>query len=179
MKSTAVAIIQAIVGTIGLVLTVPIAAVIAGVLTKYRKINPSEIDEDLPSEEELEELFRTDDPKSKARLAVPIALIVVLVGTQYFYNRINHSSAVIAEYHDANGNLTSRSEYAKGRVISLLESNAPSPLFSVDATEGNRNLERRQVSEDSTTQAFENHNLPLSHRPHCFNARMEGYQMAH
>ena len=157
---TAVAIIQAIVGTIGLVLTVPIAAVIAGVLTKYRKINPSEIDEDLPSEEELEELFRTDDPKSKARLAVPIALIVVLVGTQYFYNRINHSSAVIAEYHDANGNLTSRSEYAKGRVISLLESNAPL-LFSVDATE-KRNLERRQVSED-LRQAFENHNLPLSH----------------
>ena len=157
---TAVAIIQAIVGTIGLVLTVPIAAVIAGVLTKYRKINPSEIDEDLPSEEELEELFRTDDPKSKARLAVPIALIVVLVGTQYFYNRINHSSAVIAEYHDANGNLTSRSEYAKGRVISLLESNAPL-LFSVDATEKS-NLERRQVSED-LRQAFENHNLPLSH----------------
>ena len=157
---TAVAIIQAIVGTIGLVLTVPIAAVIAGVLTKYRKINPSEVDEDLPSEEELEELFRTDDPKSKARLAVPIALIVVLVGTQYFYNRINHSSAVIAEYHDANGNLTSRSEYAKGRVISLLESNAPL-LFSVDATEKS-NLERRQVSED-LRQAFENHNLPLSH----------------
>ena len=157
---TAVAIIQAIVGTIGLVLTVPIAAVIAGVLTKYRKINPSEIDEDLPSEEELEELFRTDDPKSKARLAVPIALIVVLVGTQYFYNRINHSSAVIAKYHDANGNLTSRSEYAKGRVISLLESNAPL-LFSVDATEKS-NLERRQVSED-LRQAFENHNLPLSH----------------
>ena len=157
---TAVAIIQAIVGTIGLVLTVPIAAVIAGVLTKYRKIDPSEVDEDLPSEEELEELFRTDDPKSKARLAVPIALIVVLVGTQYFYNRINHSSAVIAEYHDANGNLTSRSEYAKGRVISLLESNAPL-LFSVDATEKS-NLERRQVSED-LRQAFENHNLPLSH----------------
>ena len=157
---TAVAIIQAIVGTIGLVLTVPIAAVIAGTLTKYRKIDPSEIDEDLPSEEELEELFRTDDPKSKARLAVPIALIVVLVGTQYFYNRINHSSAVIAEYHDADGNLTSRSEYAKGRVISLLESNAPL-LFSVDATEKS-NLERRQVSED-LRQAFENQNLPLSH----------------
>ena len=157
---TAVAIIQAIVGTIGLVLTVPIAAVIAGVLTKYRKIDPSEIDDDLPSEEELEELFRTDDPKSKARLAVPIALIVVLVGTQYFYNRINHSSAVIAEYHDADGNLTSRSEYAKGRVISLLESNAPL-LFSVDATEKS-NLERRQVSED-LRQAFENQNLPLSH----------------
>ena len=157
---TAVAIIQAIVGTIGLVLTVPIAAVIAGALTKYRKIDPSEIDEDLPSEEELEELFRTDDPKSKARLAVPIALIVVLVGTQYFYNRINHSSAVIAEYHDADGNLTSRSEYAKGRVISLLESNAPL-LFSVDATEKS-NLEQRQVSED-LRQAFENQNLPLSH----------------
>ena len=158
-ETTVVAITQAIVGTIGLVLTVPIAAVIAGVLTKYRKVNPADIDEDLPSEEELEELFRTDDPKSKARLAVPIALIVVLVGTQYFYHRINHASAVIVEHHDADGNLTSRSEYAKGKVISLLESNAPL-LFSVAATEKS-SLERREVSED-LRRAFENHNVPLS-----------------
>ena len=156
---TAVAITQAIVGTIGLVLTVPIAAVVAGILTKYRKVSPSEIDEDLPSEEELEELFRTDNPKSKARLAVPIALIVVLVGTQYLYHRINRASAVIVEYHDANGDLTSRSEYAKGKVISLLESNAPL-LFSVDATEKGH-LERRQVSED-LRRAFESHNVRLS-----------------
>ena len=158
-ETTAVAITQAIVGTIGLVLTVPIAAVIAGILTKYRKITPSEIDEDLPSEEELEELFRTDDPKSKARLAVPIALIVVLVGTQYFYHRINRASAVIVEHHDADGNLSTRSEYAKGRVISLLESNAPL-LFSVDLTEKD-NLDRRRISED-LRRAFERHNVPLS-----------------
>ena len=158
-EATAVAITQAIVGTIGLVLTVPIAAVIAGALTKYRKIKPSEIDEDLPSEEDLEELFRTDDPKSKARLAVPIALIVVLVGTQYFYHRVNHASAVIVEHHDVDGNLTSRSEYAKGKVISLLESNAPL-LFSVDATEKS-SLERLQISEDLRL-AFESHSVPLS-----------------
>ena len=158
-EATAVAITQAIVGTIGLVLTVPIAAVIAGILTKYRKVTPSEIDEDLPSEEELDELFRTDDPKSKARLAVPIALIVVLVGTQYFYHRINHASAVIIEHHDADGNLTTRSEYAKGKVISLLESNAPL-LFSVDLSEKG-SLERRQVSA-SLRREFEKHNLPIS-----------------
>ena len=121
-EATAVAIIQAIVGTIGLVLTVPIAAVIAGVLTKYRKIAPSEIDEALPSEEELEELFRTDNPRSKARLAIPIALVVVLVGTQYLHHRINHASATIIEYRDENGDITSRSEYAKGKVIRHLES---------------------------------------------------------
>ena len=158
-ETTAAAIIQAIVGTIGLVLTVPIAAVIAGLLTKYRKVDPSEIDENLPSEEELEELFRTDDPKSKARLAVPIALIVVLVGTQYFHHRINRASAVIVEQHDENGNLASRSEYAKGRVVSLLESNAPF-LFSVDST-NKSDLERRKVSED-LRRAFENHSVPVS-----------------
>ncbi|MCZ6679538.1 MAG: YibE/F family protein [Candidatus Poribacteria bacterium] len=121
-ETTAVAIIQAIVGTIGLVLTVPIAAVIAGILTKYRKIDPSTMDEDLPSEEELEELFRTDDPRSKARLAVPIALIVVLVGTQFLYHRINGASATIAEQRYENGEVASFSEYAKGRVIRRLES---------------------------------------------------------
>ena len=39
-----------------LLVVIAIVAVIAGLLTKYRTVDPSEIDEDLPSEEELEEL---------------------------------------------------------------------------------------------------------------------------
>ncbi len=158
-ETTAVVIIQAIVGTIGLVLTVPIAAVIAGILTRYRKIDPSAIDEDLPSEEELEELFRTDDPRSKARLAVPLALAVVLVGTYFLHDRINRTSATIIEHHDQNGELISKSEYAKGRVIQLLESNAGF-LFSVES-KYTSDLDNRVISED-LRHAFENHGISLS-----------------
>ena len=57
-EATSVAIIQAIVGTIGLVLTVPIAAAVAGILTKYKKVELTEIHEDAPSAEELQELLQ-------------------------------------------------------------------------------------------------------------------------
>ncbi len=124
----AVVIIEAIVGTIGLVLTVPIAAVIAGILTQYRKVQPSGIHEKLPSAEEIEARYRAGDARGKARLAVPIALMVVLLGTQYLYYRINHASATIIEQRDKNGELTSRSEYAKGKVIRILESNKQSDV---------------------------------------------------
>ena len=121
-EATAVAVIRAIVGTIGLVLTVPIAAVIAGVMTRYMKVKPSDIHEDLPSAEEIEQRYRGDSG-GKARLAVPIALIVVLVGMQFFHNRVNNASATIIEQRNENGELTFRSEYAKGKVVRLLESN--------------------------------------------------------
>lgn len=123
-EATAVAITQAIVGTIGLVLTVPIAATIAGFLTQYIKVKPSDIHQNLPSAEELEELFRSDDPKSKARLAVPLALTFVLLGTLFLHHRVNRASATIVEQFDESGELASRSEYAKGKVIRLLESNS-------------------------------------------------------
>lgn len=121
-EATAIAVIRAIVGTIGLVLTVPIAAVIAGILTRYTKVKPSAIHEDLPSAEEIEKRYRSHTG-GKARFAVPIALIVVLVGIQFFHNRVNNASATIIQQHDENGELTFRSEYAKGKVIRLLESN--------------------------------------------------------
>ena len=121
-EATAVAIIQAVVGTIGLVLTVPIAATVAGFLTQYAKVDKSEIHEDLPSEEELEELFRADPPHSKARIAVPIAMVLVLIGTTLVYYRTHGLSATISEQRDAQGNPITKSEYAKGRVIQLLES---------------------------------------------------------
>ena len=122
-EATAVAIIQAVVGTIGLVLTVPIAASVAGFLTQYAKVDKSEIHEDLPSEEELEELFRADPPHSKARIAVPIAMGIVLIGTIFVYHRTHGLSATISE----------QSEYAKGRVVRLLESNG-NFLFEIDSS---------------------------------------------
>ena len=131
-EATAVAIIQAVVGTIGLVLTVPIAASVAGFLTQYAKVDESEIHEDLPSEEELEELFRADPPHSKARIAVPIAMVLVLIGTTFVYYRTHGLSATISEQRDAQGNPVNKSEYAKGRVTRLLESNG-SFLFDIDS----------------------------------------------
>ncbi len=132
-EATAVAIIQAVVGTIGLVLTVPIAASVAGFLTQYAKVDESEIHEDLPSEEELEELFRADPPRSKARIAVPIAMALVLMGTIFVYNRTHELSATVSEQRDAEGNPINKSEYAKGKVIRLLESNGDF-LFNIDGS---------------------------------------------
>ena len=135
-EATAVAIIQAVVGTIGLVLTVPIAASVAGFLTQYAQVDESEIHEDLPSEEELEELFRADPPRSKARIAVPIAMVLVLIGTTFIYYRTHGLSATISEQRDAQGNPINKSEYAKGRVTRLLESNG-SFLFDIDSSAEN------------------------------------------
>ena len=132
-EATAVAIIQAVVGTIGLVLTVPIAATVAGFLTQYAKVDKSEIHEDLPSEEELEELFRADPPRSKARIAVPIAMALVLIGTIFVYYRTHGLSATISEQRDAQGNPINKSEYAKGRVVRLLESSG-NFLFDIDSS---------------------------------------------
>ncbi|RKU14918.1 hypothetical protein C6503_14250 [Candidatus Poribacteria bacterium] len=148
-EATAVAIIQAVVGTIGLVLTVPIAASVAGFLTQYAKVDKSEIHEDLPSEEELEELFRADPPHSKSRIAVPIAMGIVLVGTIFVYHRTHGLSATISE----------QSEYAKGRVVRLLESNA-NFLFDIDNSAVSE-LNNRVVP-DLLRQAFKNENIPLS-----------------
>ena len=148
-EATAVAIIQAVVGTIGLVLTVPIAASVAGFLTQYAKVDRSEIHEDLPSEEELEELFRADPPRSKARIAVPIAMGVVLISTIFVYHRTHGLSAAISE----------QSEYAKGRVIQLLESNG-NFLFDIDST-AIGDLDK-QVVPSALREAFNKENIPLS-----------------
>ena len=148
-EATAVAIIQAVVGTIGLVLTVPIAASVAGFLTQYAKVDRSEIHEDLPSEEELEELFRADPPRSKARIAVPIAMAVVLVGTIFVYHRTHGLSAAISE----------QSEYAKGRVTQLLESNG-NFLFDIDSS-AISDLDNAVVPV-ALREAFGAENIPLS-----------------
>ena len=158
-EATAVAIIQAVVGTIGLVLTVPIAASVAGFLTQYAKVDISEIHEDLPTEEELEELFRADPPRSKARIAVPIAMGIVLIGTIFVYYRTHDLSATVMEQRDADGNPISRSEYAKGKVVRLLESSG-NFLFDVDGSAAS-DLDNRVVP-TVLREAFSNQNIPFS-----------------
>lgn len=158
-EATSVAIIQAIVGTIGLVLTVPIAAAIAGILTKYRKVELTEIHEDAPTAEELQELLQIDKPSGKGRFAVSGAMIVVLVGTVLIYHRLNNTSATITEQRDENGNVVSKSEYAKGRVLSLLESNAKF-LFESES-DYTDDLENRAIPDDLRDE-FEFNGVPLS-----------------
>lgn len=164
-EATSVAIIQAVVGTIGLVLTVPIAATVAGFLTKYATVEKADIHEDLPSEEELEELFRAENPRSAARIAVPIAMAIVLVGTTFVYHRVQRNSATISEQRDEQGGILTQSEYAKGKVIRLLESSGDF-LFTVD----NRTESPDTVTSDldnsvfspALRAAFEKHNIPIS-----------------
>ena len=158
-EATSVAIIQAIVGTIGLVLTVPIAATVAGILTKYKKVELTEIHEDAPSAEELQELLHIDKPRGKGRFAVSIAMIVVLLSTVFIYYRLNNTAATITEHRDENGDVISKSEYAKGRVLNLLESNAQflfeSELEYVDS------LDNREIP-DGLRVEFEFNSVPLS-----------------
>ena len=164
-EATSVAIIQAVVGTIGLVLTVPIAATVAGFLTKYATVEKADIHEDLPTEEELEELFRAENPRSAARIAVPIAMAIVLVGTTFVYQRVQRNSATISEQRDEQGGILTQSEYAKGKVIRLLESSGDF-LFTVD----NRTESPDAVTSDldnsvfspALRTAFEKHNIPIS-----------------
>ena len=158
-EATAVAIIQAVVGTIGLVLTVPIAATVAGFLTQYAKVDASEIHEDLPSEEELEELFRADPPHSKARIAVPIAMMLVLIATTFIYYRTHELSSTISEQRDADGNPINKSEYAKGRVTRLLESSG-NLLFDIDSSAAS-DLENSVVP-PVLREAFKQHDILFS-----------------
>lgn len=163
-ETTAVAIIQAVIGTIGLVLTVPIAAVVAGFLTKYTEVRRTDIHEDIPTEEELEELFGSESAHSGSRLfssriAIPIALLFVLVGTTFFYYRILDGSATVVEAHDDEGKLIEKSEYVKGKVVRVLETSGDY-LFSIDASNTSE-LEERKVP-SALREAFESKNYVLS-----------------
>ena len=161
-EATAVAIVQAVVGTIGLVLTVPIAASVAGFLTQYAKVDKSDFSirhEDLPSAEELEEVFRADPPRSKARIAVPIAMAIVLIGTIFVYYRTHELSATVLEQLDADGNPISKSEYAKGKVVRLLESSG-NFLFEIDSSAVN-DLDNRVVP-NVLREAFSSRKIPFS-----------------
>ena len=158
-EATSVAIIQAIVGTIGLVLTVPIAATVAGILTKYRKVELTDIHEDAPTAEELQELLQIEKPIGRGRFAVSTAMIVVLLGTVLIYHRLNNTAATITEQRDEKGNVVSKSEYAKGRVLSLLESNAKF-LFESES-DYTEDLDKRAIP-DGLRVEFEFNGVPLS-----------------
>ena len=163
-ETTAVAIIQAVVGTIGLVLTVPIAATVAGFLTKYTTVNRTDIHENIPTEEELEELFGSETSQNGKRgffkrVAVPFAMMLVLIGTTYVYYRTQNLSATISENKDENGQIITKSEYAKGKVIRLLESSGDF-LFTIDQTNAS-DLDKKIVP-PALREAFTNNGLSLS-----------------
>ena len=122
-EATAAAILQAIIGTIGLVLTVPITSVVAGILTKYAKVDRDRVAQDIPSTEELEMMHRQEKEK-KSQYLVPFGLVVVICSILGLQNYVNHSAATVVRKEDSSGNLVSVSEYAKGKVIRRLERNA-------------------------------------------------------
>ena len=163
-EATTVAIVQAVVGTIGLVLTVPIAATVAGFLTKYIKVKRTDIHEDIPTEEELEELFgggSTDDSGriSPSRIAVPIVMLLVVIGTTLFYFNSHQQSATILEHYDEFGNLDHRSEYVKGKVLQLLESTGEH-LFTINGSDA-KELDSKEFSIE-LRKAFEEKKYRLS-----------------
>ncbi len=163
-EATAVAIIQAVVGTIGLVLTVPIAATVAGFLTKYTKVRRSEIHENLPTEEELEELFGSETTHSgyrifSSRVAVPIAMLLVLFGTTFVYYRTRGLSATISEARDEQGELITKSEYAKAKIIRLLESSG-NFLFTIDGS--NTTDLDKEIVPSALREVFANNKISLS-----------------
>lgn len=165
-EATTVAIIQAVVGTIGLVLTVPIAATVAGFLTKYTKVKKSEIHENIPTEEELEELFGDETPKGgrsifSKRTAVPFAMLLVLIVTTVVYFHIQGMSATISEVHDEQGQLASKQEYVKGRVLRLVESTG-TYLFSIDAS--NADILDKEIVPSELSQAFVDNEFSLSEK---------------
>jgi len=163
-EATAVAIIQAAVGTIGLVLTVPIAATVAGFLTKYTTVRRTDIHDDIPTQEELEELFGSETTHSGKRIftkrvAVPFAMFVVLIGTIFIYYRTQNLSATISEQRDEQGQLITKSEYAKGKVLRLLESSGDF-LFTIDQSTTSE-LEKKIVPQ-VLRDAFTRNGLSLS-----------------
>ena len=165
-EATAVAIVQAVVGTIGLVLTVPIAATAAGFLTKYTKVQRTEIHENIPTEDELEELFGSDGEKGghsifSKRAAVPFAMILVLIVTTFVYFHIQGLTATISEVHDEQGELISKQEYVKGKVLRFIESTGTF-LFAIDVSNSSE-LDRKIVPSD-LFQAFEDNEFSLSEK---------------
>ncbi|MBM3235883.1 YibE/F family protein [Candidatus Poribacteria bacterium] len=119
-EGPAVEAVQALVGTIGLVLAIPITALIAGLLTasegERRKAEGGR-----QKVEGRRKEFR--NPKSEIRnpkWTVPIALFIVVVLTHaaYIYNQ-RHNAVITSSVTDS-AEINS-SEYVKGRVLSLLD----------------------------------------------------------
>ncbi len=119
-EATAASIVQAIVGTIGLVLTVPITAVLAGFATRWDKTTDT-VDGAALS---LTEFYQPT--KSTKNWLVPISLLMVIGVTFLLQDYLKRQSAVISTSTDNNGKIFSQSEYAKGQVLRRLEQNGNS-----------------------------------------------------
>ncbi len=165
-EATTVAIVQAVVGTIGLVLTVPIAATVAGFLTQWTKVRRTAIHENIPTEAELETLFGSENTGTGRsvfvkRAAVPCAMLLLLIATIFVHFHAQGMSATILEGHDAQGQLVSKQEYVKGKVIRLVESSGIY-LFSIGATYTDI-LDRKIIPAD-LRKTFEDNRLTLSEK---------------
>ena len=116
-EATSASIVQAIVGTIGLVLTVPITAVLAGLTTRWAKPDNTLDESTLPP-------IEPDQPAEPAtNWLVPISLLIVIGLTFWLQDYLQKQSAVISSATDSNGQILAQSEYAKGKVLQRLEQN--------------------------------------------------------
>ena len=116
-EATSASIVQAIVGTIGLVLTVPITAVLAGLTTRWAKPDNTLDESTLPPAE-------PDQPaEPTTNWLVTISLLIVIGLTFWLQDYLQKQSAVISSATDSNGQILAQSEYAKGKVLQRLEQN--------------------------------------------------------
>ena len=116
-EAISASIVQAIVGTIGLVLTVPITAVLAGLTTRWAKPDNTLDESALPPAE----LDQPSEPTTN--WLVPISLLIVIGLTFWLQDYLQKQSAVISSSTDSNGQILAQSEYAKGKVLQRLEQN--------------------------------------------------------
>ena len=86
-------------------------------------------------------------------------MAIVLIGTVLVYYRTHELSATVLEQRDAAGNAVGKSEYAKGKVVRLLESSG-NLLFEIDSSAASA-LDNRTVPK-VLREAFNSHKLPLS-----------------
>ena len=116
-EAISASIVQAIVGTIGLVLTVPITAVLAGLTTRWAKPDNTLDESALPPAE----LDQPSEPTTN--WLVPISLLIVIGLTFWLQDYLQKQSAVISSSTDSQGQILAQSEYAKGKVLQRLEQN--------------------------------------------------------
>ena len=116
-EAISASIVQAIVGTIGLVLTVPITAVLAGLTTRWAKPDNTLDKSALPPAE----LDQPAEPTTN--WLVPISLLIVIGLTFWLQDYLQKQSAVISSSTDSQGQILAQSEYAKGKVLQRLEQN--------------------------------------------------------
>ena len=134
-EATAVSLIQAIVGTIGLVLTVPITAVVAGLSTRWAM--PADDDDRAGPAGAVGIVQEPAEIGTGHNIPylVPIALMVVIGLTFLLQHRIQREAAAISTFTGSEGEILSTSEYVKGRILRRLEQNTSSNARQNDILE--------------------------------------------